>query len=99
MVFVEMDSWGDISCVRWPTWGANRLKETERGKQASDGWGGKSPWEGDTGLQRLEVFQSLIKHLPFLTQNICQESPFSPWRGLANRIGYSKTKKEENQSR
>lgn len=48
VVFVEMDSWGDISCVRWPT----RLKETERGKQASDGWKipvGRRHWSAKAG--------------------------------------------------
>lgn len=55
---------------------------TGRWGQASDG--GRPPWAGDTGLQRLEVFQSPVKH----HQDLRQESPFAPCRALAKRTGY-----------
>ena len=45
------------------------------------------------GIQSAED-GDLIKYLLFLMQKVCQEDPFSPWRGPANRTGYIKKKKQ-----
>lgn len=69
-------------------------EEARSGRQA---FGSRdSLWGGDA--QSAEA-GDLIKYLLFLTQNVCQDCPFSPWRGLANRRGYILKKKADRMAR